>query len=94
VILFLFAVLALSGCAKREQQQQRTVHIGGKSLAETIAENRARLLAIPGVLNVEGADCGIDSCIKVTVEHKTAIINAQIPMMVETYQVTVVEPAK
>ena len=64
------------------------------TLSETISENRTRLLSIPGVLKVEGADCGIDSCIRVTVDHKTAILNAQIPMMLETYQVNVVEASK
>lgn len=96
LIFFLafFAITTLAGCAKSEPQKNRTAHLGGNTLAETIADNRARLLAIQGVLKVEAADCGIDSCIKVTVDHKTAILNAQIPMMLETYQVNVVEATR
>src|SRR5260370_16769 len=94
-MIFAFCgIAALTGCTKSEQPKQRTAHLGGKSLAETIADNRAHLLSIPGVLKVEGADCGLDSCVKVTVEHTTAIVNAQIPMMLETYQVNVVEAVK
>ncbi len=86
-------IVFLTGCIKSEPAKNRTEHLGGKTLAETIAENTPHLLTIPGVVKVAPGDCGIDSCIKVYVARKTEILAAQIPMMLETWQVDVVETA-
>lgn len=92
---FPFCVLVfILGCGQSDRKQNSTEHLGGRTLAETIADNRPHLLSIPGVLKVEEGDCGIDSCIKVFVAKKTAILTAQIPHMLETWQVDVVEAAK
>ena len=87
-------IVSAGGCGKTEEPQHRAGHLGGRTLAETIADNRPHLLSIPGVLNVEAGDCGVDSCIKVFVAKKTSILTAQIPLMLETWQVDVVEAAK
>src|ERR1041385_181746 len=69
----------------------RTGRMSGKTLAETIADNRTPLLSLPGVLKVEAGDCETDSCIKVFVDKKTEILASQIPLMLETWRVEIVE---
>ncbi len=81
----------IQGCKPSSRQSNRTESIMGKSLAETIEDHRTHLLSIPGVLRVEPGTCGSDSCVKVYVEKKTPIIEAQIPLMLETWQVDVIE---
>ena len=88
-----FILLMLTGCAQPENAPNRTANQTGKTLAETIQENRQRLLAISGVLSVEAGDCVPDSCIKVTVAKKNEMIANQIPPMLETWRVDVVESA-
>jgi hypothetical protein len=90
---FCFLVF-LAGCAKPDRPANRTEHLGGKTLSETISENAPHLLSIEGVVKIVPGDCGIDSCIKVVVDKKTEILVSQIPMMLETWQVDVVETAK
>ena len=87
-------LLFVTGCAKPDHPANRTEHPGGKTLSETIAENTPRLLSIEGVVRVAPGDCGMDSCIKVFVDKKTEILVSQIPMMLETWQIDVVETAR
>ena len=84
-------VALLQGCKPTARQPNRTERISGKSLSETIADHREHLLSIPGVVRVEPGTCGADSCVKVYVEKKTAMIVTQIPLMLETWQVDVIE---
>ena len=87
-----FSLLAfLFGCAKPEKTPDRAGHISGKTVAETIQESRQRLLSIPGVIEVKPGICDADSCIKVVVEKKTEILISQIPLMLETWRVDIVE---
>lgn len=79
---------------KSSNRTNRTEHISGKTLAETIAGNQMHLLSLPGVIKVEAGDCETDSCIKVFVEQKTAMLASQIPLMLETWRVDVVERGK
>jgi hypothetical protein len=86
------SALLLSGCGvDRQGHPNRSEHLTGKTLTETLEENRAHLLSLPGVLKVEPADCGVDSCIKVTVSNKDVITMNQLPQMLETFQVQVVQ---
>ncbi len=92
VSLVAIAFAAFVGCGGEQQKKpDRVEHIAGKTIAETITENRQRLLSTPGVVKVEPGDCGVDSCIKVYVEKKTDILLTQLPMMLETWRVDVVE---
>jgi len=94
VLLISALVGAAGGCKQPEKAPNRTERIGGKSLSETIEDNRHRLLSIPGVVEIEAGMCGVDSCIKVLVEKKTAMIETQIPLMLETWPVEVTESAR
>jgi hypothetical protein len=85
------AVIVLAGCAKRERGPNRVERLSGKTLTETIQENRGRLLSIPGVIDVQAGDCGTDSCIKVFVEKKTEMLTSELPLMLETWRVDIVE---
>jgi len=91
LLLLCLAPGMFSGCAKGEKQPNRTGSIMGKSLSETIADHQQHLLSLAGVHRVEPGMCGRDSCIKVYVEKKTPMLEAQIPLMLETWQVDVVE---
>ncbi len=90
-LFILFVLIALAGCAKPAKTPDRAERVSGKTLTETIQENRQHLLSIPGVVSVEAGDCGTDSCIKVIVEKKTAMLTSELPLMLETWQVDVVE---
>ena len=90
-IFFLSILVLLFGCAKPEKTPDRAGHISGKTVAETIQESRQRLLSIPGVIEIMPGLCDVDSCIKVVVEKKTEILISQIPLMLETWRVDVVE---
>ncbi len=92
----IFAVLVAfytTGCGggEPEKKPNRVEHLSGKTLTETIQENRQRLLSIPGVIRVEAGDCSIDSCIKVYVQKKTEMVMTQLPAMLETWRVEIVE---
>ncbi len=50
-------------------------------------------MGISGVLSVEAGDCVPDSCIMVTVAKKNEMLVNQIPPMLETWRVDVVESA-
>ena len=88
------AVVCLVSCAKVEEKPfrpNRTESIMGKTLTETIAEHRNHLLSLPGVLKVEAGNCDKDSCIRVYVAKKSSTLINQIPAMIETWRVDVVE---
>ena len=88
----IFAILLLiGGCSQPDKAPNRTARISGKSLTETIQENRQHLLSISGVIKVEAGDCGVDSCIKIVVQKKTELLVNQLPPMLETWRVDVVE---
>jgi len=89
--IIILTLLMLASCAKPENAPDRANRMSGKSLGETIEENRARLLSMPGVISVQAGDCGQDSCIKVTVQKKTEILMNQLPPMLETWRVDVAE---
>ena len=87
-------MLCLVSCTKVEEKPvrpNRTESMMGKTLTETIAEHRQHLLSLPGVLKVEAGDCDRDSCIRVYVAKKTSTLINQIPPMIETWQVEIVE---
>jgi len=90
----LCACIARTGCGNNEPQQNRSTHLGGKTLSETVANSRPGLLTIAGVVKVEEGMRGTDSCIRVLVTSKTAILTAQIPLMIETWPVDIVEMPK
>ena len=90
-ILASVLLVILIGCTKPEKSSNRVEHLSGKTIGETILENRQHLLSIPGVLKVEPGICGADSCIKIFVEKKTAMLVSELPLMLETWQVDVVE---
>ena len=90
-LILILMLVVIGGCAKPENAPNRAGRITGKTLSETIQENRDRLLQISGVLNVQAGDCGVDSCIKITVQKKTEMLVNEIPPMLETWRVDVVE---
>jgi hypothetical protein len=83
----------IAGCGK-EERQNRTPRLGGKTLSETVANSRPGLLTIAGVVKVEQGVRGTDSCIKVFVTNKTAVLTAQIPLMIDSWPVDIVEMPK
>lgn len=87
----LLLLVVIGGCAQPDNAPNRASHPSGKSLTETIQENRQRLLSIPGVIKIAAGDCGVDSCIKIVVQKKTEILVNQLPPMLETWRVDVVE---
>ena len=92
---FVFIILlVLTGCAQPEKAPNRADKITGKTLTETIQENQQHLLSVSGVIRIEAADCGIDSCIRIVVDKKTEMLVNQLPAMLETYRVDVVEQAR
>lgn len=82
--------MLVSGCGG-QNRSHRVDSITGKTASETVRENRRHLLSIPGVKDVFAGDCGSDSCITVVVEKKTPVLNDEIPAMLETFRVQVVE---
>jgi len=96
--IVLAVILNCTSCTdtgkKASNRPNRTERISGKTLAETIADNLMHLLSLPGVLKVEAGDCETDSCIKVFVDKKTEILASQIPLMLETWRVDVVESGR
>lgn len=88
----IFAILiVMIGCSQPDKAPNRTERLSGKSLTETIQENRQHLLSISGVIKVEAGDCGVDSCIKIVVQKKTEMLVNELPVMLETWRVDVVE---
>jgi hypothetical protein len=82
------------GCGESKQkteQPNRAARITGKSISETIAENRQRILSIPGVVKIEPGSCILDSCIKVYVVKKNNMMVMQIPSMLGTWRVDIVQ---
>ena len=84
-------LIVIGGCAQPDNAPNRAGRPSGKTLTETIQENRDHLLSISGVLNVQAGDCGLDSCIKIVVRKKTEMLVNQLPPMLETWRVDVVE---
>ncbi len=89
--ILLLILLVIGGCSQPEKTPNRAARLSGKSLTETIQENRERLLSISGVINVQADDCGVDSCIKIIVRKKTEMLVNQLPPMLETWRVDLVE---
>jgi len=87
LVILLLAVL-LGGCQGNPQPEHR---ITSKSIDEVLQENRPHLMTIQGVVGTSIGDCNGNPCIKVLVEKKTPILQQQIPSMLETWQVEIVE---
>ena len=66
----------------------------GVSIEQTLEEHRKQLISIPGVLGADIGDCRGSPCIQVKVEKKTPILENQIPRMLETWNVEIVEVKK
>ena len=80
--------LLLFGCQGNPNPQNR---ITSKSIEEVLEENRPHLMTIQGVVGTSIGECGGNPCIKVLVEKKTPVLQQQIPSMLETWQVEIVE---
>ena len=90
LLLILLFVLQFGGCQGNPQPEHR---ITSKSIDEVLQENRPHLMTIQGVVGTSIGDCNGNPCIKVLVDKKTPIIQQQIPSMLETWQVEIVEKA-
>ena len=75
-------------CQGQPQPQPR---LTGKPIDEVLKENTPHLMTITGVVGTAIGECNHTPCIKVLVEKKTPIIMQQIPSMLETWQVEIVE---
>lgn len=90
---FTVTLFLLSGCAQKEEPK-REKRLDGLSIEETLEQHRSHLLAISGVTAVEIGKCNDSPCIQVKVEKKTPILENQVPRMLETWSVEIVETAK
>jgi hypothetical protein len=86
--IVLFTSFTLYSCQGQPQPQQR---LTGKTIEEVLKENTPHLMSIPGVVGTAIGECNNNPCIKVLVDKKTAILQQQIPSMLETWQVEIVE---
>ncbi len=89
----LVACLVISGCAQKEEPRPEK-RLDGLSIEQTVEQHRAHLLAISGVTAVEIGKCNDMPCIQVKVEKKTPLLENQIPRMLETWHVEIVEVVK
>ena len=87
-ITVMFILLTLLGCQGAPQPSPR---LTGKPIEEVLKENTPHLMSISGVVGTAIGECNGNPCIKVLVEKKTLILQQQIPSMLETWQVEIVE---
>jgi hypothetical protein len=92
-LVLVVACLAISGCAPKEEPQPEK-RLDGLSIEQTVEQHRAHLLEISGVTAIEVGKCNDMPCIQVKVEKKTPLLENQIPRMLETWHVEIVEVVK
>ncbi len=89
--IVLFTSFTLYACQGPPQPKPR---LTGKTVEEVLAENTPHLMSIEGVVGTSIGECNGNPCIKVLVEKKTLILQQEIPSMLETWQVEIVEKGR
>ena len=87
-IVIVCLIVYMLGCQGNPNPEKR---LTGKAIEDVLKENTPHLMTIQGVVGTAIGECGGNPCIKVLVEKKTPIIQQQIPSMLETWQVEIVE---
>lgn len=90
-VVFVPAILmamTLIGCQPKPQPQPR---LTGKPIDEVLKEYAPHLMTIQGVVGTSIGECNGNPCIKVHVVKNTIILQQQIPSMLETWQVEIME---
>jgi hypothetical protein len=88
--MFIVMSIIAAGC-KPQAQPQPQPRLTGKPIDEVLKENTPHLMSIAGVVGTAIGDCSGNPCIKVLVAKKTDILRQQIPSMLETWQVEIIE---
>ena len=86
--IIICCLLFMFGCQGNPNPPNR---ITSKSIEEVLEENKPHLMTIQGVVSTSIGECNGNPCIKILVEKKTPILQQQIPSMLETWQVEIVE---